>query len=236
MKLNSVPLLLGGLLAATPLTAAPNPAPDYVAHEWGTFTSVQGSDGELILWNPFVETDLPEFVYTRERPCPMTPELQRMVALQRLLLKSSNHWLQRMETPVIYFHAREDFTVNVSVDFPKGLITEWYPAASVFGPASGDRMFTPDTKRSHLDWQQLRVLGGSPNVTRVPTADGPSHFFIGAPAISRRPCGPASIPTVTWCSRTTRAKASAGCLSSASATAWRRSPKSPPCSPVNVAR
>jgi hypothetical protein len=41
-----------------------NPA-TYVAHEWGTFTSVQGADGAQMLWNPFNALELPRFVYDR---------------------------------------------------------------------------------------------------------------------------------------------------------------------------
>jgi hypothetical protein len=44
--------------------------------------------------------------------------------------------LQRMETPVIYFYADEKVTANVSVRFPRGTITEWYPQARQIGPAS----------------------------------------------------------------------------------------------------
>ena len=36
----------------------------------------------------------------------------------------------RMETPVLYFYSARKTTVSVAVDFPKGLITEWYPHAS----------------------------------------------------------------------------------------------------------
>jgi len=37
----------------------------------------------------------------------------------------------RMETPVIYFYAPQATTVDVSVRFPAGLETEWYPRADV---------------------------------------------------------------------------------------------------------
>src|SRR5215203_3622624 len=39
---------------------------EFVAHEWGTFTSVQGADGVQIQWTPSIKTDLPEFVYSRD--------------------------------------------------------------------------------------------------------------------------------------------------------------------------
>ena len=44
------------------------PTQGFTIHEWGTFTSVQGSDGNLIAWNPFETGELPSFVYDRTRP------------------------------------------------------------------------------------------------------------------------------------------------------------------------
>jgi hypothetical protein len=35
-----------------------------------------------------------------------------------------------LETPVLYFYTDRDRTVSVHVDFPKGLMTDWYPQAS----------------------------------------------------------------------------------------------------------
>src|SRR2546427_7939483 len=86
-------------------------AEDFVAHEWGTFTSVQGADGVLLEWNPFVTAELPKFVYDRNRldnassrPYPYTGGV-----------KSAFLALQRMETPVIYFYSDKERTVDVSV-------------------------------------------------------------------------------------------------------------------------
>ncbi len=42
---------------------------------------------------------------------------------------------QRMETPVIYFYTDKPRTVNVRVDFPQGMLSEWYPPVEDF--ASG---------------------------------------------------------------------------------------------------
>src|SRR5436190_5223596 len=103
----------------------------FVAHEWGTFTSVQGSDGVLLNWRPLETSRLPQFVYNwqnagfNRQPTGPTP-----------FSKSVMVTLQRMETPVIYFYANEKQTVDVSVDFPKGLITEWYPQTTQIGPST----------------------------------------------------------------------------------------------------
>src|SRR5262245_61017830 len=95
-----------------------------VAHEWGTFTSVQGSDGVLLDWRPLETSRLPGFVYDWTKP-----GLNRQQAGPFAFTKRAMITLQRMETPVIYFYSDHAQTVDVSVEFPKGLITEWYPQA-----------------------------------------------------------------------------------------------------------
>src|SRR6266571_5656214 len=70
MKMNQCPhkkaVVLGSLataVIASGLLIAARPAPGYVAHEWGTFTSVQGGDGVLLDWRPLESSHLPKFVY-----------------------------------------------------------------------------------------------------------------------------------------------------------------------------
>src|SRR5438105_3119007 len=101
----------------------------YVAHEWGTFTSVQGGDGVLLDWRPLETSRLPGFVYNWSNP-----GLNRQV--RPVFGKAGMIALQRMETPVIYFYSDHAQSVNVSVDFPKGIITEWYPQAKQIGPST----------------------------------------------------------------------------------------------------
>src|SRR3989449_4521687 len=98
------------------LTAGKAPT-KYVAHEWGTFTSVQGGDGVLLDWRPLETSRLPNFVYNWKKP-----GLGRQPAGALAPRKDALTTLQRMETPVIYFYADEEQTVDVAVDFPKGLI------------------------------------------------------------------------------------------------------------------
>ena len=86
-----------------------------VVHEWGTFTSVAGQDGFAEEWVP------PQG--PRELPC-----------FVNRLPSNIKGWMPatvRMETPVIYFYSPEEKTVDVRVRFRRGLITEWYPRASV---------------------------------------------------------------------------------------------------------
>ena len=48
------PLILATLIAAQTFAAD-----GYIAHEWGTFTSVQGAEGVQLGWNPLIAADLP---------------------------------------------------------------------------------------------------------------------------------------------------------------------------------
>jgi hypothetical protein len=101
---------------------------NYTAHEWGTFTSVQGADGQLIQWHPLSSSKLPTFVYDRNKPSGH-PRLRYASG------KDDYSALQRMETPVIYFYSDRERKLDVTVRFPKGLITEWYPWAEGLGPS-----------------------------------------------------------------------------------------------------
>src|ERR1043166_2918403 len=111
------------------LTAGKSPG-KYAAHEWGTFTSVQGTDGVLLQWHPLESSVLPNFVYNWQHP-----GLNRQSGAALTLTKEVIMTLQRMETPVIYFYTDEPRTVDVSVHFPHGKITEWYPQAAQIGPS-----------------------------------------------------------------------------------------------------
>jgi hypothetical protein len=89
----------------------------FVAHEWGTFTSVSTADGRAQFWSPLSEPgELPSFVYKSSSD-------QCGKGRQRTLA------LVRMETPVLYFYSDREVRASVKVDFPKGCITEWYPMA-----------------------------------------------------------------------------------------------------------
>jgi len=101
----------------------------YVAHEWGTFTSIQGGDGVLQNWNGVATADLPPFVYNQAHP-----GLRRFFSAYAFG-KGGLSALQRMETPVIYFYAKKPLTLDLSVQFPKGTMTEWFPQAAEVGPS-----------------------------------------------------------------------------------------------------
>lgn len=156
---------------------------DYTAHEWGTFTSIQGSDGEPIRWNPFLTSDLPGFVLDRTRPT-RNEELLRSKGQEFKMLESkrSRDFLQRMETPVLYFRSDQALDVDVHVRFPKGLLTEWFPQVTSFGPVSGIPDLLPETQESHLKWSRVHLLPPSASsqesvLASVPRESTPSHYY-----------------------------------------------------------
>jgi hypothetical protein len=127
-----------------------------IVHEWGTFTSFSGSDGVNLEFRPLVTSDLPRFVMNlQKQPGSPIPYLG----------KDNFYALQRMETPVTYFYTDVPRTVNVRVDFPKGLLTEWYPVAKNI--AFGKEKKPNDAKflsmesvpkgPAFLDWGDVRL-------------------------------------------------------------------------------
>src|SRR5207249_10141034 len=107
MKMNqgsyNKAVVIGSLavaVIASGLLIAARPAPSYVAHEWGTFTSVQGGDGVLLDWRPLETSQLPKFVYDWTHA-----GLNRQPAGKLAPKKAAMVTLQRMETPVIYFYS-----------------------------------------------------------------------------------------------------------------------------------
>jgi hypothetical protein len=81
-----------------------------------------------------------------------------------------------METPVLYFYSPQDTTVSVHVSFAKGLITEWYPHASV--PAI-DRQhdFTLEQKQTEgaIIWNSVQIEPRSSG--DFPTPDSANHYY-----------------------------------------------------------
>lgn len=169
--------LLGLVLISIHLYAAAGDlAPDdYVAHEWGTFTSVQGADGVQIEWNPFIASDLPKFVYDRNKQSPNAARNPFLVSKDRMVT------LVRMETPVIYFYSELDRKVDVRVDFPQGTITEWFPRATRFGPFTGtNRAELAPSRKSFLHWSEVEVLPRGAHADlekRIPHDNSNNHYF-----------------------------------------------------------
>jgi hypothetical protein len=171
------PLLRLALLVSNLSLFAPGAfGSGFEAHEWGTFTSVQGADGKTIRWNPLLATDLPDFVYDRSRP--RGPQ-QEWLRLFGPFGKGSHSALQRMETPVIYFYSDQARTVDVTVLFPQGIVTEWYPAISGMGQTNlGGVPEGPPVK--FVRWDHLNIVprASQPDLAgKLPRGSKSSHYY-----------------------------------------------------------
>lgn len=105
-------LLILVLLLGVPLTAA-----EFGVHEWGTFTSVVGSDGRMLSGLEVEEERVPAFVRSFPGFAPLHKGLSS--PLRGVTVK--------METPVLYFYSDVPRTVEVRVGFKGGSISQWYP-------------------------------------------------------------------------------------------------------------
>jgi hypothetical protein len=115
-----------------------------VVHEWGTFLSVQGSNGATLGGMIDSEEKLPPFVRERD-----------------LNGRNRASLFQKMETPVTYFYTDIPMTVEVKVDMPRGLLTHWFPAVQTFGPPTNPRA-RPVSPASFLDWGKVELFPDTP--------------------------------------------------------------------------
>jgi hypothetical protein len=161
--------LFVGCFALSNELPARNAEPVYAGltvHEWGTFTSIAGKDGQAVEWSPLTQqktgsTDLPGFVEHFR-----TPEF-------KLGLRGT----VRMETPVLYFYDSREEQVSVRVNFVKGLITEWYPRASRVGPSANpaDWSMYQGNEDGSIAWDAVTV---SPSLrAEFPRQPGDSHYY-----------------------------------------------------------
>lgn len=122
-----------------------HPGRALTVHEWGTFTSVAGLSGLAVDWQPAGgPSDLPCFV-------------DSLVGR----VKSGLRGKIRMETPVLYFYGSSEEPVDVTVSFPDGRITEWYPPT--------------DLSDGGIRWQDVVLEPADSPV--LPTEAGPSHYY-----------------------------------------------------------
>lgn len=123
----------------------------FEAHEWGTFTSLVGSNG--VTQNGMYHEDepLPPFVHefgeTRPHLTTITPAdddsnpghpCRECKGHFDRAVFSHNVVTQKMETPVIYFYSndKQSQSVGVNVKFPQGVVTETYPAPVQTSPST----------------------------------------------------------------------------------------------------
>jgi hypothetical protein len=163
-----VPALVAILAAAAfaAVVQAQRPAPDssFTVHEWGTFTSIADSNGKAMAWRPLTgPSELPCFVQELNPASVKTPR-GGIPALRATV---------RMETPVVYFYAQTRQTVRARVDFPSGIMSEWYPRA-VAPPVAA----VPGLQNAlgTLQWMNVELVPGMSE--RFPTEDGEaSHYY-----------------------------------------------------------
>ncbi|HEY7639919.1 MAG TPA: hypothetical protein VH814_09360 [Steroidobacteraceae bacterium] len=162
---------------AAPPAVSANDDP-FVVHEWGTFTTVQGADGEQIWWQPPASVDLPDFVYRAalggdDRPVTFNPKDMSALA--------------RMETPVIYFYSQRERVADVRVLFRGGNLTEWYPQPMrVAAQSPQSELYTMparDTRQFVIEWNGVKILARDTRemaldkLIRSKPGDG-DHYYI----------------------------------------------------------
>lgn len=129
---------LGAVVVACTGAALTGSSDKLIVHEWGTFLTVQGSDGVTQGGMVDSEENLPGFVC--ERP---------------LNGRSRANLFLKMETPVTYFYADKPRKVHVQVGMTNGLLTHWFPTVVGFGPAVNAKDPGAD---SNLDWGEVELI------------------------------------------------------------------------------
>lgn len=155
-------VVMAGLAAVLPPTLSATDS-NLTVHEWGTFTSVAGVDGHAVEWRPLSgPSDLPCFVTTLN---PNSIKVNAQGGIPGLKAPV------RMETPVLYFYSPVATTARVSVGFPQGLFSEWYPQATV-------AMAQPGNSRQwqwQIKWSNVEIAPGARDV--FPTEPDNSHYY-----------------------------------------------------------
>ena len=146
----AISLIAGGVFAVSNAPAS-NEIDRLIVHEWGTFTTFSGSNGVHLDFRPLKDQDLPGFVMNRAS-------------------QSGHVWFGkarirtrvRMETPVTYFYTDRERTVHASVEFPQGLLTEFYPpVVAMTPPFKSDLAIGGDGEpigNSTLDWGEIDLI------------------------------------------------------------------------------
>lgn len=141
------PLILG-CISPTPLHL--DKSDELIVHEWGTFTTLQGSDGKFLSGLYREEEHLPPFVYHHGGFSP-DPSTQGEKGLYRPLLNAT----VKMETPVLYFYSPTAVNFSARVDFPQGTISQWYPQRTdgETMPTSGEDLDLGTPFNGWIEWK-----------------------------------------------------------------------------------
>jgi hypothetical protein len=146
------------------------PSQPLTVHEWGTFTSVNSSAGSLMEGMHHEEEALPAFVYGRGKlanPAPSPSGPAGMKGFEQ----APTGVTQKLETPVLYFYGSPGASVRVRVDFPEGVVSEWYPAATSFGPELMAPGTAPTVPRGgFMEWRGQLLSGAVAPADLAPVA------------------------------------------------------------------
>jgi hypothetical protein len=146
-------LLVGcGSTSVAPIVGPP--AQGLIVHEWGTYTSVQSSDGRSMQGLQHTEEALPDFVHMRG-PNPTQKGVETL----------PSPVTQKLETPVLYFYGAPNTDFKAHVDFPQGVVSEWYPAATSFEPPVGG---LKAILQGSIDWAGTLSPPGASSLPSVP--------------------------------------------------------------------
>lgn len=157
---------------------------NFVAHEWGTFTSLVGSNG--ITQNGMYHEDelLPNFVHpfgelTGQHTPIFEPDPGDDCGHSKVPcdILRGQVVTQKMETPVIYFYSDVPRSVEVDVRFPEGAVAETYPGPTFTTP---DRNSGPGLANGHTIFNvQVEPLSRTmelrPQLPTVPTGNIYGH-------------------------------------------------------------
>lgn len=182
-------------------TSSQNSYAKLEAHEWGTFTSLVGSNGKTQNGMYHEDEPLPSFVHEfgelrAELPPPDRPCRSKMCFAPEIL--KTNIITQKMETPVIYFYSDREQTVDVNVRFPEGVVTETYPGPVSTFPtkenitkiANGNTTFSVKVlaaKQAQIPYvDPLNIYGHARNVnSNIVTSGAETEKFIFYRGIGR---------------------------------------------------
>ncbi|HEY6171974.1 MAG TPA: T9SS type A sorting domain-containing protein [Candidatus Kapabacteria bacterium] len=157
------------------LFAAITASAQLTVHEWGTFTTLRGSDGSVLSGLYIEEEQLPPFVYHH-------PGFSPDPIIQTNGYRPVKDVTVKMETPVLYFYSQIEKNVKVHVDFPNGTISQWYPERSggeltptsdtldLGKPMAGSidwdvTVLAPDTKETYTENQNINLKWYHPRQT-----------------------------------------------------------------------
>ena len=142
---------------------------DLLVHEWGTFTTMQGSDGVTLEGLQHEEEPLPDFVHAIDG----FNALDVLAGLCKGIGRPVRGCTVKMETPVTYFYSPQSLLVHARVEFDHGMLTQWYPAVAEYGvrgAAKDEQIDFAKVERGWLDWQ-IEVLAPKFGADATPSVD-----------------------------------------------------------------